>query len=555
MKSNPGRYWSLACIALAAILLVPILSVAWSLTRDSEGTWEHLVDTVLGKYVSNTILLTVGVSCGTLLIGVSTAWLVTSFSFPGVGLLRWALLLPLAVPSYLMAYAMTDLFQFSGPVQTWLRDSMSWGRDDYWFPQVRSLGGAIFILTFCLYPYVYLAASNGFLGLSASVVEASRTLGAGPWARFSRVILPLARPAIFAGVALVAMETMAEFGAVDYCAVDTFATGIYRTWMGRQDLIAAAQLSTCLLGAVGLLYVLESWSRRSAKFHHATQRTQRVAPVPLTGTWRWMALVVCAVPVAVGFLLPVSRFLQLTLAGGDSRAGELFAGLAANSALLAGAAAFLTVIIGLFLAQLRRGAATLSNRVAVRVAGLGYAIPGGVIAIGVLGPLWWFESGVNDFTEGVFGWSPGLFLSGTVFAVLFGYLVRFLAIPLNLIGAGFEKIRPTVDDAAKTLGASRFHLLWRVHLPLLRGSLVCAALMVFVDVLKELPATLILRPFDFDTLAVRVYQLASDERLSEASTGALAIILAGLVPVVLLTRILKSVHATPAVTGRRVETS
>lgn len=546
MKGNPGRYWSLACIGLAAILLVPILSVLWSLAQDSEGSWGHLVDTVLGKYVSNTILLTVGVSSGTLLIGVSTAWLVTSFSFPGVGLLRWALLLPLAVPGYLLAYAMTDLFQFSGPVQTWLRDSTGWERDDYWFPQVRSLGGAICILTFCLYPYVYLAASNGFLGLSSSVIEASRTLGAGAWARFSRVVLPLGRPAIFAGVALVAMETMAEFGAVEYCAVDTFATGIYRTWMGRQDLVAAMQLSTCLLGAVGLVYLLESWSRRSAKFHHATQRTQRAAPESLKGAWAWLALATCAVPVVFGFLLPVARFLQLTLAGGDSRAGELFLELAGNSALLAGTAALLAVLIGLFLAQLQRSSATLSSRVAVRVAGMGYAIPGGVIAIGILGPLWWFESGVNDLTEGAFGWSPGLFLSGTVFAVLFGYLVRFLAIPLNLIGAGFERIRPTVDDAARTLGASRLNLLWRVHLPLLRGSLVCAALMVFVDVLKELPATLILRPFDLETLAVRVYQLASDERLSEASTGALAIILAGLVPVVLLTRILKSAHAVSA---------
>jgi len=547
MKSDPGRYWSVACILLAGVLMVPILAVVYSLTLDSEGIWEHLARTVLGKYIANTLVLAVGVGCGTLLVGVTTAWLVTAFSFPGVGFLRWALLLPLAIPSYLMAYAMTDLLQFSGPVQTWLRDSTGWSREDYWFPQVRSLEGAVFILVLCLYPYVYLAATTGFLSLSASVIEASRTLGAGAWRRFWRVALPLARPSIFAGVTLVIMETTAEFGAVDYCAVDTFSTGIYRTWMGRGSLVAAAQLSTCLLGGVGLLYLMESWFRKSAKFHHATQRTHRATPVPLTGVWAWGAFAVCAAPVIGGFLLPVFRFLQLTMEGGDARTGELFAELAGNSALLAGIASVLTVSGALFLAQLRRESPTSANRFAARVAGLGYAIPGGVIAIGVLAPLWWFETRVNECTESFFGWSPGLFLSGSIFAILFGYQVRFLAIPLNLIGAGFERIRSSVDDAAKTLGASRFRLLWRVHLPLLRGSLGCAALIVFVDVLKELPATLILRPFNFDTLAVRVYQLASDERLSEASTGALAIILAGLIPVVLLTRILKSTQVLPSV--------
>ena len=550
MKSNPGRYWSVVCFALAAVVLVPIFSVTWSLTRDSEGVWEHLAETVLGKYISNTLLLAVGVGCGTLLVGVLTAWLVTAFTFPGVGFFRWALLLPLAIPSYLMAYAMTDLLQFSGPVQAWLRETTGWSRSDYWFPQVRSLGGAVFILVLCLYPYVYLAAATGFLSLSASVIEASRTLGASSWSRFRRVVLPLARPSIFAGVALVVMETMAEFGAVDYCAVDTFSTGIYRTWMGRGSFVAAAQLSTCLLGAVGLLYLLESRLRKSAKFHHATQRTQPPAPARLEGARAWAAFAACAAPVLGGFLLPVVRFLQLTVEGGDSRTGELFIGLAGNSALVAGVTALAAVMCGLLLTQLRRRAPTSSNRFAVRAAGLGYAIPGGVIAIGVLAPVWWIESGVNEAAEEVFGWSPGLFLSGTIFAVLFGYQVRFLAIPLNVIGAGFERIRSTVDDAARTLGASRLRLLFGVHMPLLKGSLFCAGLMVFVDVLKELPATLILRPFNFDTLAVRVYQLASDERLSEASTGALAIILAGLVPVVLLTRILSSAHAVSAVRGR-----
>ncbi|HCK51607.1 MAG TPA: iron ABC transporter permease [Planctomycetaceae bacterium] len=553
---NPGRraVWPVLCWTFTTLLSVPLLSILWSVTKDSEGVWQHLSETVLGDYIANTLVLAVGVGSGTALIGVSTAWIVTNCRFPLSRIFRWALLLPLAIPTYLSAYALTDLFQFSGPAQTWFRELSGCERGDYWFPEVRSLPGAITILTFGLYPYVYLAASTGFSSQSASVTEASRTLGTGSWARFFRLALPLARPAIFAGLVLVVMETLAEFGAVDYCAVDTFSTGIYRTWISRGSHTAASQLSACLVGIAGFVFLSEMMSRQSARFHHSTQRTRMAEPVVLGNARGCFATIFCLAPICIGFLLPVGRFIVLTISGGDSRATELLAGLVTNSLLVASLAVIVTVFSGLVLACIRRATRSRATRTAVQVAGMGYAIPGSVIAIGALGPIWYLEGRVLEFTEQFTNSDPGLFLSGTLVAVLLGYLVRFLAVPLNVIGAGFARIPPAMDSSARTLGSSRIGVLARVHLPLLRGSLVSAALLVFVDVLKELPATLILRPFDFDTLAVRVYHLASDERLAEASTPALAIVVAGLIPVVLLTRMMddhRTATGSASATGRR----
>ena len=538
-KAGERVVWPLVCWTIATVLAVPVLAIFWSVTQDSDGIWEHLAATVLSDYVSNTLVLSAGVGFGTLLIGVTTAWLVTTCRFPLSRILRWALVLPLAIPTYLSAYALTDLFQFSGPVQSWLREVSGWERQDYWFPEVRSLPGAIVILTLGLYPYVYLAARAGFASQSASVIEVSRTLGIGFWGRLFRVTLPLARPSIFAGLILVLMETLAEFGAVDYCAVDTFSTGIYRTWMSRGSHTAAAQLSVCLLCVAGLLYVTELLARRSARFHHATQRTRAADLTRLRFGHGCLAVLLCLAPILAGFVFPVGRFIMLSIESGDARASELLGDLISNSLLVGVLAVGATVTTGFLLSCLRRRTQSVATAIAVQIAGMGYAIPGGVIAIGVLGPVWFLEDGLLALIERYTDWTPGLFLSGTLVAVLVGYQVRFLAVPLNVIGAGFARIPPAMDHAARTLGSSSVGVLRRVHLPLLGSSLVSAALLVFVDVLKELPATLILRPFDFDTLSVRVYHLASDERLAEASTSALAIVAVGLVPVVLLTRILE----------------
>ncbi|MEM9825908.1 MAG: iron ABC transporter permease [Planctomycetota bacterium] len=525
----------MACI-IGGIVILPLAWLGVTSAQNSDGTWRHLYETVLAGYVINTLLLAAGVGLGTTLIGVGTAWLVTMFRFPGHRMFRWMLLLPLAIPSYLLAYAATDMMQFSGPIQTALRDSTGWSRQDYWFPDIRTLPGAIAVLTLCLYPYVYLATRTAFIEQSACVLEAARTLGCGSTRLLIRVAMPMARPSIVAGLALVMMETLAEFGAVDYCAVDTLATGIYRTWFARGSIVGAAQLSLCLLALIVLVLGFETIARGSARFHHATCRRQPLRRKPLS-TWQGLlATCVCGMPIVLGFVLPVVCFAAMTIRSGDARAAELLWGLGKNSVTLAGISASVVVIMATLLTFGTFLNPSRFNRSCRRISRLGYAIPGGVIAIGVLAAAWSVEEWVNDIADTILGWSPGLFISGTIVAVLLGYQTRFLSVGLGIIDAGMTRIRPSLGQAALTLGRSPVQALVHIHTPLLRSSLFCAALLVFVDVLKELPATLILRPFNVDTLAVRVYQLASDERLAEASTSSLAIIVAGLVPVVILSR-------------------
>lgn len=530
--------WNIGCWSICLVILLPVIAILGSLGQNSEGVWPHLVETVLAKYVFNSLMLVLGVGVAGLIIGVSTAWLVTAYEFPFVRCFRWAIILPLAIPTYLTAYALTDLFQFSGPVQTDLRQLFSWAKGDYWFPDLRTLYGAIIILTLGLYPYIFVAARSGFLTLSESIYESSRMLGLGPWQRFLRVAIPLCRPAIFAGLMLVLMETLAEFGAVEYCAVDTFSTGIYRTWTAHGSLAGAGQLSSCLLGFICLLFLVECIARRKSRFYNPTLRSQGIRPTPLTGWRSWLAVIWCASPIGLGFLLPASRFAWLTWQHADPRSLELFYELSKNSLLVALVAAGITLLVGLTLAFIRHESRGGVTNIPIFLCGLGYAVPGTIVAIGIMTPIWWFEDRVCDFTETRYDWSPGLFLSGTILAMLLGYLIRFLAVPLNFLQAGLGRIPPSVEDAAANLGAGKISRLVRVQIPLIRGTLVAAGLLVFVDVLKELPATLVLRPFNFETLAVRVYELASDERLSEASTSALSIIIVGIIPVVLLARII-----------------
>ncbi|MCG8456479.1 MAG: iron ABC transporter permease, partial [Holophagales bacterium] len=526
---------------ITAVVGTPILVVVAHVGAPSGGLWQHLASSVLPEYVRNTVLLALGVGTVTCVLGVATAWLVTLCRFPGRHFFSWALLLPLAIPTYLAAYAYSDLFQFAGPVQTGLRELFGWGRDDYWFPEVRSLSGAVGILSLGLYPYVYLAARTAFLEQSVCVLEVGRTLGLGPWRSFARIALPLARPSILAGLSLVLMETLAEFGAVEYCAVNTFATGIYRvfTQPNAYALTAAAQLSACLLGLVILLLAAESFARRAARFHHTSTRYRRLPSWRLRGSRGALAAVACALPVAAGFGLPLLIFIAKTWRFGDARAREIFFEIGRNTFALAAVASLLAVALALAVAFCRRLDGGAWTRVLARLAGIGYAIPGGVIAIGILITVTWADHRAQAVAGALFGTAPGMLWSGTAVALVYGYQTRFLAVSLSFVQAGLTRIRPSVDGAARTLGASPFGMVRRVHLPLLRGTLLSAALLVFVDVIKELPATLILRPFDFDTLAVRVYHLASDERLDEASTGALAIILVGLVPVAILSRMLE----------------
>lgn len=537
-------HWRIAVVSIAALFAMPVLFVLSSVFVPAGEVWDHLVETRLVDYVVNSLALMFGVGVGVLLIGVSTAWLTVNFEFPGRRTFVWLLLLPLAMPAYIIAYAYTGLLDFSGPVQTLLRSVLDLEGGDYWFPQVRSLTGAMLMLTFVLYPYVYLLARSAFLEQSVAASDAGRLLGCTPWQNFWRVTVPMARPAVIAGLSLAQMETLADFGTVQYFGIDTFTTGIFRTWFGLGDSDAATQLSAVLLTFVFALIMIEYWSRRRARFHHVGNRE-----IALTRTrvqsWRGITVAAwCVTPILLGFFIPFGLLIYWAfITAGDMLDSDFFI-LAGNSFMLAGATALLAVALSLVLVYGRRLAPTRLVRASVRTTSLGYAIPGTVIAIGVVIPLGWVDNAINDFFEHSFGTTIGLLFSGTIFTLVFAYLVRFLAISLQTVGSGLNNVRSSMDDAARSLGCRPRQVLASVHIPMIRGSLLTAGLIVFVDVLKELPATLILRPFNFNTLAVRAYELASDERLIDSATSATAIVAVGLIPVILLSRTIERTRTT-----------
>ena len=524
-------------LLVAALAALPVASLALYLFSGGTGaTWAHLAATVLPDYSLNSLLLCAGVALGVSLIGVGTAWLTAMHEFAGRRVFEWALVLPMAMPAYVLAYLYTDLLQYVGPVQSGLRETFGWRRADYWFPDVRSLGGAVAMFTLVLYPYVYLLARNAFLERSSGMLEAARTLGLGPWRVFWRVSLPLARPAVAAGVALVLMETLADYGTVAYFGVDTFTTGIYRAWFSLGDRPAAVQLATLLLGCVLILLLLERSSRGRARFHNTTARNRPLPGQRLRGWRALLAAAACLLPLTLGFLLPAGLLLRMAWKQGAGLPIERFLTLAGNSLTLALVSGLLAVALALLLAYSARLSRHWLARALNRLVGLGYAVPGSVIAVGVLIPVTRLDLWLAATWEQLGGQNPGLLLTGGIAALVYAYLVRFLSAALQTVEGSLGKITPSMDDAARSLGLGQWPTLWRVHLPLLRGSLLTAGLLVFVDVMKELPATLVMRPFNFDTLATQTYTLASDERLAEASSAALAIVVAGLLPLILLSR-------------------
>ncbi len=524
-----------ATTLIAILLAIPVAVVLANVFVPGQGTWSHLVATVLPEYVANTLLLLAGVSVMVIFGGVATAWLVTMCRFPGQRVFEWALVLPLAMPAYIMAYAYTDFLQFTGPLQTWLREMTGWRAREYWFPEIRSVGGAIVMLGLVLYPYVYLVVRAAFLEQSIGIIEVGRSLGYGPWRSFFRIALPLARPAIAAGTALALMETLADFGTVAYFAVPTFTTGIYRAWLSLGDRVAAAQLSALLLGFVVAVLLAEHLSRGRARFHSPSAR-KRPVRYQLHGAPAFTAVLICCVPLVLGFALPCGLLLHMALGGGDAQFGSRFVRLTLNSFTLAGVTAVTGVVLALVMAYALRLHPRPLTRAANRLAGLGYAVPGAVIAIGVLVPVAQLDNAFDAWMRSHFGVSTGLLLTGSITALVYAYLVRFLAIALHTVEAGLTKITPSMDEAARSFGVGPLGSLIKVHGPLMRGSLLTAALLVFVDVMKELPATLVMRPFNFDTLAVQAYNLAADERLAEASTSALAIVAVSVLPLIILSR-------------------
>ncbi len=533
----PAGLWTLVTLMIGALVAVPLSSIVIIALNPADDIWTHLVTTVLPVYVSNTLWLMLGVGVGTITLGTSTAWLVTMYSFPGRRVLSWALLLPLAVPSYILAFVITDQLEYAGAVQGALRGLFGWtSARDYWFPEIRSLGGAILVMSLVLYPYVYLLARAAFLEQCFGLFEVSRSLGRGPLESFVTVAIPLARPAIAVGVSLALMETLNDFGTIDFFAVATLTGGIFDVWLNMNNAAGAAQLALVLVSFALVLVFLERASRRSRRYHHTSSRVQALPEYPLSRTGGVLTMLWCALPVALGFVLPAAvlghyalKFYAVTLEADYFR-------YVWNSVRLATWAAVAATFVGILLAYGVRMAPRPAIRGLTEFATIGYAVPGAVLAVGILVPLGYLDNALDQLSRRLFDLPLGLLISGTATALVLGYVARFLALSYRTVDASLTRITPSMEAAARTLGCGPGGALVKVHLPLIRASVLTAALLVFVDTMKELPLTLILRPFNFETLATFVYQYASDERLEESALGALTIVAAGVIPVLLLSR-------------------
>ena len=526
--------WPKTSILLSLVVLLPVTGLLWAALGTDENIWRHLLDSVLPTYIVNSLILMIGVCMGVTLVGTCTAWLIANCRFPGHKVFGWMLILPLAMPAYVMAYVYTDFLEYSGPLQTALRLIFSWeNSNEYWFPEVRSHGGAIILLSLVLYPYVYALARAAFSSQALSLLEAGRMLGHSPMKVFFSVSLPLARPAIVVGVTLASMETLSDFGTVDYFAVRTLTTGIFDVWFGMENQSGAAQIALVLLTFIILLVWLERTSRKKQRVN-ANSRINSTLRLELKGWRSALAIICCGLPILFGFLLPA-----IILAIYSSYSFNLFKyadylAYTGNTLFLATGTAVLCMMLGIFIGYSQRLSSHWSVKLATRISTIGYAIPGAALAIGLIISFGAMNEIIIPISEHFSLSAQSFFLSGGVVALFFAYTIRFLAISVGSVESGLEKITPNMDMASRTLGSGPFSTLCRIHIPLLRPALIAGSILVFVDTMKELPATLILRPFNFETLATFVYQYASDELLVECAPAALTIVLAGILPVILL---------------------
>lgn len=535
-SQTTGKWLWWTSLFLVALLSIPLVVVLSSLSQPDWGIWRHLYDTVLTDYIVNSLILMAGVGMLALVWGVLPAWFVTMYSFPLSRIFEWGLLLPVSVPAYIIAYTYTNMLDVGGPVQVQLRAIMGLHYHEYWFPEVRSIEGAILLMSLVLYPYIYLLTRAAFVEQSVSALDAAKTLGCGGRDAFIKIALPLARPAMIVGLSLVLMETLADYGTVHYFGIPVFTTGIFRTWFGLGEELAAAQLSALMMVYVFILIAIERRSRKWQRYYNTGSRYGRINKKPLHGVRGIMAMIYCALPLLAGFIIPVAYLCQLAGDSGALSFDPAFIRLFQHSLLLALGASILALVLSLLIAYTHRVYHSAFTFGALRFVSMGYAIPGTVIAVGVLIPFAWMDNRLDAYLNAQFGVGSGLLFSGSLFILVFAYLVRYMAVSLNTVEAGLEKIRPSMDEAARLAGMNAARIIGRIHMPLMKGSLFTALLLVFVDVLKELPATLILRPFNFNTLAIRTYELANEERLAEASVPALAIVLAGIIPVILISR-------------------
>lgn len=534
VAANP---WSLGALVICAVVMAPIIAVITLAFFPTENIWPHLMSTTLPRYLRTTLILMLSVGTIAAFVGAASAWMITRYRFPLSRWLEWLLLLPLAIPAYVGAYALVDFLEYAGPVQTWMRDVFGWQTSrDYWFPEVRSMGAAIIVLAASLFPYVYLLARAAFKEQSGASEEVARSLGAGAVGRFWRVGLPLARPAIAAGAAIVMMETVNDFGTVDYFAVQTLTTGIFSVWLESNNAGGAAQISSVVLLLVVLLVTMEKTSRRKVRFFNMGGRHRAVTRVTLKGPGAYLATLACVLPFLIGFVLPFSVILSHALDNPEQWTDSALIRAFTNTVTVGGIAAFVTVLAGVFMVYGVRMTGFRLPRLLLPLTTIGYAAPGAVLAVGILIPLATIDHRLADFIESITGERAALLLTGSAFALVLAYCVRFFAIAQGAADAAMGRVAPSLDMAARSLGRTKGQVLREIYYPLIRGSVGSALLLVFVDCVKELPATMLLRPFNYETLATRVHDQASLENIGDASAGALMIVCVGLLAVMLLAR-------------------
>ncbi|ARU57118.1 ABC-type Fe3+ transport system, permease component [Oleiphilus messinensis] len=535
--------WTAITFVISIIVILPIAAVFYLAMFPEDNIWPHLMNTVLPDYLLNTLLLMLGVGICSLLLGIGSAWLVSSCDFPGRKVMNWALLLPFAVPAYVIAYVYTDILEYAGPIQGFLRDVFGWkSASDYWFPEIRSMGGAIVMMSLVLYPYIYMMAKTSFKDQPPTLFITSRSLGRTAWSSFFTVALPIARPAIIVGLSLVLMETLNDFGTVDYFAVRTLTAGLYDTWLNLANVGGAAQIAVVMLLFMVSLILSERHSRRKLKLYQNKLSPYGKDRIPLPGIYGITACIACLLPILLGFIIPFSILAYYAFVYFEKSWTPEFVEYALNSFTLAVVAALFTLTLGIILSYTNRLIKSGPIKILVRLAHLGYAVPGAVLAVGVIVPLAAFDNIIDGFFRTHFDQSTGLIFSGTVFALVFAYSVRFLAVAAGSVESSLEKVTPNMDMASRSLGLNSLQVLLKVHLPIIKGGLLTAILVVFVDCMKELPATLILRPFNFETLATFVYQFASDELLEESALAALIIVAVGIIPVILLSHSMDTLH-------------
>lgn len=539
-----NRFLKTSSWVFSLLLVLPILAIFYTALGESDEVFGHLMSTVMGTYALNTALLVVGTVSLSLLMGIPSAWLLANYSIPGDRLLQWALVLPLAMPGYIVGYIYTDWFDFAGPIQLLLRDVTGWtSAAQYWFPDLRTLPGACFVLALVLYPYIYLLARAAFMEQSLTLTQSARLLGCTPTQSFFRVSLPLARPAIAVGASLVAMEALGDFGTVSYFAVSTLTTAVYDTWLGYSNLNAAAKISAIMLVVIFVLISSERYSRRKQKLFSQNVAPDTIAKSPLRGKYKMLATVWCWGLFTIAFIAPLGQLLIYAWDYHSSSSVEDFAQYSMNSLYVSAIAAVVALIVALLVNFYKRLSGRAASNVPIRIASMGYAVPGTVLAIGVLIFLTSADHIINDIAKAMDWGRPGLILSGTMFAMLTAFVVRFSAVAIGSVESSLAKVSPSLDMAARTMGCNVRSMIQRVQLPLIRRGCLIAMLLVFIESMKELNAALLLRPFNFETLATYVFNYASDEHLEYAALPAVLLVLVGLIPLIMINRSLEQSHS------------